>query len=229
MLCESVVHFKMNQRHGLLLRVRRGQSERVSTCSLRHLTSAEEYPDDEYLDMSKSSSLKENTHTHICTKLDTSKQIKGLLKIIHKPSPFITYFQFGSQLAGLKYCFPGCKMNTKCGQELNRMPLEQKSNHVCVMFKPQHLVRHFYASDILCHSQLSLRVWETDIRTPRGLRCVHTKCQSGVLCKVNVCLPGRDLPMKLTSSNGRLLERARRREEMSTGVLIRNSQETSCS
>ena len=30
----------------------------IDTWSLRHLTSAEEYPDDEYLDMSKSSSLK---------------------------------------------------------------------------------------------------------------------------------------------------------------------------
>lgn len=29
----------------------------IDTWSLRHLTSAEEYPDDEYLDMSKSSSL----------------------------------------------------------------------------------------------------------------------------------------------------------------------------
>lgn len=30
----------------------------IDTWSLRHLTSAEEYPDEEYLDMSKSSSLK---------------------------------------------------------------------------------------------------------------------------------------------------------------------------
>lgn len=30
----------------------------INTWSLRHLTSAEEYPDEEYLDMSKSSSLK---------------------------------------------------------------------------------------------------------------------------------------------------------------------------
>lgn len=29
----------------------------IDTWSLRHLTSAEEYPDEEYLDMSKSSSL----------------------------------------------------------------------------------------------------------------------------------------------------------------------------
>lgn len=32
---------------------------RINTWSLRHLTSAEEYPDEEYLDMSKSSSLKD--------------------------------------------------------------------------------------------------------------------------------------------------------------------------
>lgn len=31
----------------------------IDTWSLRHLTSAEEYPDEEYLDMSKSSSLKD--------------------------------------------------------------------------------------------------------------------------------------------------------------------------
>lgn len=31
----------------------------INTWSLRHLTSAEEYPDEEYLDMSKSSSLKD--------------------------------------------------------------------------------------------------------------------------------------------------------------------------
>lgn len=34
----------------------------VYTWSLRHLTSAEEYPDEEYLDMSKSSSLKDRRH-----------------------------------------------------------------------------------------------------------------------------------------------------------------------
>lgn len=33
----------------------------IDTWSLRHLTSAEEYPDEEYLDMSKSSSLKQET------------------------------------------------------------------------------------------------------------------------------------------------------------------------
>lgn len=34
----------------------------IDTWSLRHLTSAEEYPDEEYLDMSKSSSLKDTRH-----------------------------------------------------------------------------------------------------------------------------------------------------------------------
>lgn len=34
----------------------------IDTWSLRHLTSAEEYPDEEYLDMSKSSSLKDRRH-----------------------------------------------------------------------------------------------------------------------------------------------------------------------
>lgn len=33
----------------------------INTWSLRHLTSAEEYPDEEYLDMSKSSSLQDTT------------------------------------------------------------------------------------------------------------------------------------------------------------------------
>lgn len=33
----------------------------IDTWSLRHLTSAEEYPDEEYLDMSKSSSLQGET------------------------------------------------------------------------------------------------------------------------------------------------------------------------
>lgn len=35
-------------------------NEEADVCSVTHLTSAEEYPDDEYLDMSKSSSLKQN-------------------------------------------------------------------------------------------------------------------------------------------------------------------------
>lgn len=40
----------------------------IDTWSLRHLTSAEEYPDDEYLDMSKSSSLRDRRQQ----KLDTN-------------------------------------------------------------------------------------------------------------------------------------------------------------
>lgn len=37
----------------------------IDTWSLRHLTSAEEYPDEEYLDMSKSSSLKDRRHRQL--------------------------------------------------------------------------------------------------------------------------------------------------------------------
>lgn len=37
----------------------------INTWSLRHLTSAEEYPDEEYLDMSKSSSLKYKRHQQL--------------------------------------------------------------------------------------------------------------------------------------------------------------------
>ena len=39
----------------------------IDTWSLRHLTSAEEYPDEEYLDMSKSSSLKDRRHLQLNT------------------------------------------------------------------------------------------------------------------------------------------------------------------
>lgn len=50
----------------------------IDTWSLRHLTSAEEYPDEEYLDMSKSSSLKDKRHQQ----LDTSVLKKHRVKII---------------------------------------------------------------------------------------------------------------------------------------------------
>ena len=40
----------------------------INTWSLRHLTSAEEYPDEEYLDMSKSSSLKDRQYLMLNTK-----------------------------------------------------------------------------------------------------------------------------------------------------------------
>lgn len=41
----------------------------IDTWSLRHLTSAEEYPDEEYLDMSKSSSLKDRRHQQLDTRV----------------------------------------------------------------------------------------------------------------------------------------------------------------
>lgn len=41
----------------------------INTWSLRHLTSAEEYPDEEYLDMSKSSSLKYKQHQQLSVML----------------------------------------------------------------------------------------------------------------------------------------------------------------
>lgn len=40
----------------------------IDTWSLRHLTSAEEYPDEEYLDMSKSSSLKDRRQQELGTR-----------------------------------------------------------------------------------------------------------------------------------------------------------------
>ena len=40
----------------------------IDTWSLRHLTSAEEYPDDEYLDMSKSSSLRKEEQIALLSK-----------------------------------------------------------------------------------------------------------------------------------------------------------------
>lgn len=43
-----------------------GKPRVINTWSLRHLTSAEEYPDEEYLDMSKSSSLKYKRQGQVC-------------------------------------------------------------------------------------------------------------------------------------------------------------------
>lgn len=50
----------------------------IDTWSLRHLTSAEEYPDEEYLDMSKSSSLKDKRHHCLDRRLETSYECQQL-------------------------------------------------------------------------------------------------------------------------------------------------------
>lgn len=47
--------------------VSKWDEEEADVCSLDLLTSAEEYPDDEYLDMSKSSSLKQTNKTYVCS------------------------------------------------------------------------------------------------------------------------------------------------------------------
>ncbi len=41
------------------------RDEEADVCFMDLLTSAEEYPDDEYLDMSKSSSLKQTNKTYV--------------------------------------------------------------------------------------------------------------------------------------------------------------------
>lgn len=48
----------------------------IDTWSLRHLTSAEEYPDEEYLDMSKSSSLKDTRHQQQVTRVSRDRVLK---------------------------------------------------------------------------------------------------------------------------------------------------------
>lgn len=65
----------------------------INTWSLRHLTSAEEYPDEEYLDMSKSSSLKYKRDQQLwvgqwildCGCLDNRAKVV-LLKILNCPN-----------------------------------------------------------------------------------------------------------------------------------------------
>ncbi len=51
----------------------------IDTWSLRHLTSAEEYPDEEYLDMSKSSSLKDRRQQESASKESQKKRVQIII------------------------------------------------------------------------------------------------------------------------------------------------------
>lgn len=62
----------------------------IDTWSLRHLTSAEEYPDEEYLDMSKSSSLKDRSQHELGTRaseVTDGRLIAGCVSIFYTLGP----------------------------------------------------------------------------------------------------------------------------------------------